>query len=72
MVKDCMTRPGKNLQGQGYLSWNFKPYGPTFPSHEKADEFIQFVGNKTGLDPKHQSEERLELLAAEFRGRFKQ
>lgn len=68
-LKECETKAGIDGDGLGVLSWNDEPYGPVFRCFSEADKFVAFVGNRTGLDPRHQSTDRLEILAAEFRGR---
>lgn len=65
-TKDCETRPGRDVNGYGVLTWNDEAYGPRLLSYQKADQFIQFVGDKTGLDPHHQTEDVLEELAGKF------
>ena len=62
MVKDCITRVQRNDLGYWSLTWNGKPYGPTFGTHTKAEEFVRRVSNRTGLDPHHQTEAFLELM----------
>lgn len=66
MLKDCETKAGRSDLGYGTLTWNGKPYGPRFLSYDQAVRFIQFVGDKTGLDPHHQTEEALDGLATKF------
>lgn len=46
----------------GRLSWNGCVYGPEFETQEGAEDFIQWVGNRTGLDPWAQTEKRLAEL----------
>lgn len=71
MVKDCETRAARDQQGLGVLTWNGEPYGPIFDSFNQAEQFITFVGNRTGLDPRHQCEWLLDELGAQFRGRMR-
>ncbi len=62
MVKDCVTRVQRNAAGYWSLYWNGKSYGPTFATHPEAEAFIQIVGERTGLDPRHQNDAALELI----------
>lgn len=54
------------IDGDATLTWRGEPYGLSFENTKLARDFIQFVGNRTGLDPYHQTQETLDRLAAEW------
>jgi hypothetical protein len=46
----------------GRLSYNGRLYGPEFETQEAAQDFVKWVGDRTGLDPWAQTSERLAAL----------
>jgi hypothetical protein len=46
----------------GRLSYNGRLYGPEFETPDGAQDFIRWVANRTGLDPRAQSDVRLAAL----------
>lgn len=52
----------------GWARLNFAGswFGPEFENLEEAQRFLEYVANKTGLDPYHQQPAALEHMYAEW------
>lgn len=47
--------------------WGDKAYGPMcFETREAAESFLAFVADRTGLDPRYQTDDVLERMADEW------
>jgi hypothetical protein len=58
-----MSDPWLTTAVNGRMQCRGLPFGPEFADQKDCEDFIQYVANRTGLDPRQQSDEWIERIA---------